>query len=230
MPREKPRAIGRDHWIEILRSTGVQTGQSRLHYVKEIRGNRTRANAVRLRCISISVHCSVVTDARLMARLPSRSPRSGAKAGGADRIRTDDLKLAKLALSQLSYGPGNNLGQVLLRSCGATADSLLSTRMARQPKLEERRLVGPGRVERPTSRLSGVRSNHLSYEPETRIHGVSGSLRQVNRKTQATINTPLRACDLGIRRKEGKRRRRHVRQCLKEMFGFGVRPLRKHHP
>ncbi len=28
-----------------------------------------------------------------------------AKAGGADRDRTDDLKLAKLALSQLSYGP-----------------------------------------------------------------------------------------------------------------------------
>ena len=26
-------------------------------------------------------------------------------AGGADRDRTDDLKLAKLALSQLSYGP-----------------------------------------------------------------------------------------------------------------------------
>src|SRR5437868_4762578 len=27
--------------------------------------------------------------------------------------------------------------------------------------------VGPGRVELPTSRLSGVRSNHLSYEPST---------------------------------------------------------------
>jgi hypothetical protein len=27
------------------------------------------------------------------------------KAGGASRDRTDDLKLAKLALSQLSYGP-----------------------------------------------------------------------------------------------------------------------------
>ena len=26
-------------------------------------------------------------------------------------------------------------------------------------------MVGPGRVELPTSRLSGVRSNHLSYEP-----------------------------------------------------------------
>jgi hypothetical protein len=25
----------RDHWIEIFRSTGVQTGQSRLHNVKE---------------------------------------------------------------------------------------------------------------------------------------------------------------------------------------------------
>ena len=28
------------------------------------------------------------------------------KFGGASRDRTDDLKLAKLALSQLSYGPG----------------------------------------------------------------------------------------------------------------------------
>jgi hypothetical protein len=60
--------------------------------------------------------------------------------GGADRDRTDDLKLAKLALSQLSYGPG---------TLAASASQM----------------VGPGRVERPTSRLSGVRSNHLSYEP-----------------------------------------------------------------
>ena len=45
----------------------------------------------------------------------------------------------------------------------------------------QRRLVGPGRVERPTSRLSGVRSNHLSYEPENALRRVSGSLRQDNR-------------------------------------------------
>jgi hypothetical protein len=32
-----------------------------------------------------------------------------AKPGGADRDRTDDLKLAKLALSQLSYGPNAKL-------------------------------------------------------------------------------------------------------------------------
>jgi hypothetical protein len=59
--------------------------------------------------------------------------------GGARRDRTDDLLLAKQALSQLSYGPG----------AGSKA----------------REMVGPGRVELPTSRLSGVRSNHLSYGP-----------------------------------------------------------------
>ena len=32
-------------------------------------------------------------------------PTAHAKAGGASRDRTGDLKLAKLALSQLSYGP-----------------------------------------------------------------------------------------------------------------------------
>ena len=62
--------------------------------------------------------------------------------GGAGRDRTDDLKLAKLPLSQLSYGPWDRL----------------SNRLAPG-------LVGPGRLELPTSRLSGVRSNHLSYGP-----------------------------------------------------------------
>jgi hypothetical protein len=57
--------------------------------------------------------------------------------GGASRDRTDDPLLAKQVLSQLSYGPFNLLG-----------------------------LVGLGRVELPTSPLSGVRSNQLSYRPE----------------------------------------------------------------
>ena len=60
--------------------------------------------------------------------------------GGAERDRTADLKLAKLPLSQLSYGPEEN---------GLTIQ----------------RMVGPGRLELPTSRLSGVRSTHLSYGP-----------------------------------------------------------------
>jgi hypothetical protein len=66
------------------------------------------------------------------------------KAGGANRDRTDDLLLAKQALSQLSYGPIKNL-------------------------------VGLGRVELPTSPLSGVRSNQLSYRPGVRL----GRLMQV---------------------------------------------------
>ena len=35
--------------------------------------------------------------------------QAGAISGGARRDRTDDLKLAKLPLSQLSYGPGQKL-------------------------------------------------------------------------------------------------------------------------
>ncbi len=36
------------------------------------------------------------------------------------------------------------------------------------PKPWRRKMVGPGRLELPTSRLSGVRSNQLSYGPEAR--------------------------------------------------------------
>ena len=59
--------------------------------------------------------------------------------GGADRDRTDDPLLAKQVLSQLSYSP-----------------------MFRVSAAE---VVGLGRVELPTSPLSGVRSNQLSYRP-----------------------------------------------------------------
>ena len=61
------------------------------------------------------------------------NPMTSVEVSGADQDRTDDLRLAKPALSQLSYSP-------VIR-------------------------VGQGRLELPTSRLSGVRSNHLSYWP-----------------------------------------------------------------
>ena len=70
--------------------------------------------------------------------------------GGARRDRTDDLMLAKHALYQLSYGP--------YRAGFRSASSSVV-----------QRVVGPGRFELPTSRLSGVRSNQLSYGPIGRI-------------------------------------------------------------
>ena len=67
-------------------------------------------------------------------------PSLHSRLGGARRDRTDDLLLAKQALSQLSYGPG----------CERFA----------------RKMVGLGRLELPTSRLSSARSNQLSYKPK----------------------------------------------------------------
>src|ERR1700692_981208 len=77
--------------------------------------------------------------------------RSSIPSGGARRDRTDDLMLAKHALSQLSYGP-------------VPEDECF--------KLDKRRIrsikvVGLGRLELPTSRLSSARSNQLSYKPLT---------------------------------------------------------------
>jgi hypothetical protein len=71
-----------------------------------------------------------------------QSPRSG----GARRDRTDDLLLAKQALSQLSYGPGPSAG------IGMS---------------DANKMVGLGRFELPTSRLSSARSNQLSYKPKS---------------------------------------------------------------
>ena len=79
---------------------------------------------------------------------PRPLPRSAGEGGGAGRDRTDDLMLAKHALSQLSYSPE---WDVLQR---------------RDHRLT---MVGLGRLERPTSPLSGVRSNHLSYRPVASI-------------------------------------------------------------
>ncbi len=74
---------------------------------------------------------------------------SAPKNGGARRDRTDDLKLAKLPLSQLSYGPD---------LCGMHA------RLLPRPNTLKG-VVGLGRFELPTSRLSSARSNQLSYRP-----------------------------------------------------------------
>jgi hypothetical protein len=75
--------------------------------------------------------------------------------GGDRRDRTDDLKLAKLPLYQLSYVP-----------------SLLSSQTKRVVPRRNRMMVGLGRLELPTSRLSSARSNQLSYRPDKELHPV----------------------------------------------------------
>src|SRR3990172_6439568 len=57
----------------------------------------------RKRRLREKTHRDPIADrSRQHARAASRSRR-----GGADRVRTDDLRLAKPALSQLSYSPPN---------------------------------------------------------------------------------------------------------------------------
>ena len=75
------------------------------------------------------------------------------KVGGADRDRTGDLRRAKPALSPLSYSPNSY-------PTGCLSD-------LRSPICDQHvfAMVGLSGFEPLTSRLSGVRSNQLSYRP-----------------------------------------------------------------
>jgi hypothetical protein len=114
------------------------------------------------------------------------SLRGPMRHGGARRDRTDDLMLAKHALSQLSYGP--------------------------DPERPE--LVGPDRFELSTSRLSSARSNQLSYGPAHAPQGRSTQAMRHLRtrshrpriKRARRIHT--RANAHNVDRGEEKRRRR----------------------
>ncbi len=70
--------------------------------------------------------------------------------GGGERARTDDLLRARQALSQLSYTPVYLYHLAFYVSGSVNAGHFL---------------VGLDRFELSTSRLSGVRSNQLSYRP-----------------------------------------------------------------
>ena len=104
--------------------------------------------------------------------------KPAALSGGARRDRTDDLLLAKQALSQLSYGP-SPVGSQPASLLGLPAVARGSLHGPPSPRLwraafaalRERRLVGLGRFELPTSRLSSARSNQLSYKPGSEDRG-----------------------------------------------------------
>ena len=81
--------------------------------------------------------------------------------GGAEGIRTPDLRRAKAALSQLSYGPN---GQSPVSSPGSLVPPALTGRSERsRPSIAGLGLmVGHDGLEPSASVLSGLRSNHLS--------------------------------------------------------------------
>lgn len=92
--------------------------------------------------------------------------------GGARRDRTDDLMLAKHALSQLSYGPVTRRRSASQKSGAALRampDTLRIVPRGGATRSQRRSVVGLGRLELPTSRLSSARSNQLSYKPLTHI-------------------------------------------------------------
>src|SRR3954451_8053313 len=119
----------------------------------------------------------------LEPKVQSRSSKFNLS-GGARRDRTDDLMLAKHALSQLSYGPVPE---------DDTSRSI--------------KVVGLGRLELPTSRLSSARSNQLSYKPLTQIQCKDPGHARAYRLTPDTrTNAAPGACSSA---KKEKRRRRN---------------------
>ena len=79
--------------------------------------------------------------------------------GGAERDRTADPLLAKQVLSQLSYSP------IQLDRPGHHVQGSATLPASVFPRRAPSKMVGPGRLELPTPRLSSVCSNQLSYGP-----------------------------------------------------------------
>ena len=89
---------------------------------------------------------------------PSNTARQAPRSGGGERNRTDDLMLAKHALSQLSYAPKRPAPSSASDHLALPRSNKTGNGVARPENL-----VGQGGFEPPTSRLSSARSNQLSY-------------------------------------------------------------------
>src|SRR3954468_21794372 len=120
--------------------------------------------------------------------------------------------LSKHALSQLSYGPVPEDECFLSRSicspafASAKAQRPSFKRACRAEAAEQRRLVGLGRLELPTSRLSSARSNQLSYKPLTHSLKGSGHARASGSHRKVSTSAAPGACSSA---KKEKRRRRN---------------------
>ncbi len=96
------------------------------------------------------------------------------------RDRTADLLRAKQALSQLSYSP-IDIAKPRLRNSfldkAWVREAYISMRTEPQRSIRKN-LVGLSGLEPPTSPLSGVRSNHLSYKPAEVLCSLYSFIRQ----------------------------------------------------
>ena len=117
--------------------------------------------------------------------------------GGGEGSRTPDLRLAKPALCQLSYAPKTLKGwlrgrDLNPRPLGYEPNELPDCSTPRHP-FNQSHLVGLGRFELPTSRLSGVRSNQLSYRPVPLMRPVFGRKKEPHYLRSARAPPPWRA-------------------------------------
>jgi hypothetical protein len=142
--------------------------------------------------------------------------------GGAERDRTADPLLAKQVLSQLSYSPiqvlhqtasqpsgsANNQASVLPVSHQTGAEPHAPRGAARPQRRkaarqrQDKTMVGPGRLELPTPRLSSVCSNRLSYGPKGWNNTIMPA--QFHRTARQTKRGPC------LLKKEKRRRRFRV--------------------
>ena len=121
-----------------------------------------RFGLVSISCMTC--HCGCIALSELFSVAESQE-----SFGGGEGVRTPDLRLAKPALCQTELRPQSLKGwlrgrDLNPRPLGYEPNELPDCSTPRHPNLSLD-LVGLGRFELPTSRLSGVRSNQLSYRP-----------------------------------------------------------------
>jgi hypothetical protein len=138
---------------------------------------------VSIRCLTGLIRCLTL---EIIFLFKSRSIRPGKNNGGGEGVRTPDLRLAKPALCQTELRPRTCLREGWLRGrdlnprpLGYEPNELPDCSTPRQILPEN--VVGLGRFELPTSRLSGVRSNQLSYRPVS-------LLRRIQPQKRATLH------------------------------------------
>ena len=94
-----------------------------------------------------------------------------------------------------------------LAFAGGTARRPSFKEACRAEAAEQRRLVGLGRLELPTSRLSSARSNQLSYKPLTLIPKGKRELARAQPASRRMVSTSAAPGACSSAKKEKRRRR-----------------------